>query len=282
MYTARPGEEEQTREREREREAREEEEKRGSNLPSENEREEKKRRRPAWRSLGNLSASSFFLSPSSLELALTPLSLPLSLSPPYKTPPCDTKNNQKTTPNRNYPTSAEAYELLEECGRGVSATVWRARVVDPDSPHVNEDVAVKLMDLESAQLSLDEIVREAATMRAHSHPNVLPLLTSFVDAGARLWMVMPFVAGGSALNIMRFAFPDGLEEPVIAEDFTGYRRIAAALKTRIVGGESHFTRQDLRPFFEAPHPVPILQPDPMRGVVRDSAISTSSRVSQPS
>ena len=81
---------------------------------------------------------------------------------------------------------------------------------------MNEDVAVKLMDLESAQLSLDEIVREAATMRAHSHPNVLPLLTSFVDAGARLWMVMPFVAGGSALNIMRFAFPDGLEEPVIA------------------------------------------------------------------
>ena len=59
--------------------------------------------------------------------------------------------------------------------------------------------------------------------------------------------------------------PYWLEEPVIAEDFTGYRRIAAALKTRIVGGESHFTRQDLRPFFEAPHPVPILQPDPMRG-----------------
>jgi len=59
--------------------------------------------------------------------------------------------------------------------------------------------------------------------------------------------------------------PYWLEEPVIAEDFTGYRRIAAALKIRIVGGESHFTRQDLRPFFEAPHPVPILQPDPMRG-----------------
>lgn len=59
--------------------------------------------------------------------------------------------------------------------------------------------------------------------------------------------------------------PYWLEEPVIAEDFTGYRRIAAALKTRIVGGESHYGRNDLRPFFEAPHPVPILQPDPMRG-----------------
>ena len=59
--------------------------------------------------------------------------------------------------------------------------------------------------------------------------------------------------------------PYWLEEPVIAEDFAGYKRIAAALKTRIVGGESHFGRNDLRPFFEAPHPVPILQPDPMRG-----------------
>jgi L-alanine-DL-glutamate epimerase-like enolase superfamily enzyme len=55
-----------------------------------------------------------------------------------------------------------------------------------------------------------------------------------------------------------------LEEPVVCEDFAGYQRIAAALKTRVVGGESHFTRYDLRPFFTTPS-TPILQPDPMRG-----------------
>ncbi len=55
-----------------------------------------------------------------------------------------------------------------------------------------------------------------------------------------------------------------LEEPVVCEDFSGYRRVAQALKTRVVGGESHFTRFDLRPFFEHPS-TPILQPDPMRG-----------------
>jgi len=59
--------------------------------------------------------------------------------------------------------------------------------------------------------------------------------------------------------------PYWLEEPVVAEDFEGYKRIAAALRTRVVGGESHFTRNDLRPFFESPPSVPILQPDPMRG-----------------
>jgi L-alanine-DL-glutamate epimerase-like enolase superfamily enzyme len=51
---------------------------------------------------------------------------------------------------------------------------------------------------------------------------------------------------------------------VPAEDFAGYRRIAHALDLRIVGGESHYTRWDLRPFFEDPC-LPILQPDVMRG-----------------
>ena len=55
-----------------------------------------------------------------------------------------------------------------------------------------------------------------------------------------------------------------IEEPVPCEDFAGYLRIAEALDTRIVGGETHYTRYDLRPFFEHPR-IPILQPDVMRG-----------------
>jgi L-alanine-DL-glutamate epimerase-like enolase superfamily enzyme len=55
-----------------------------------------------------------------------------------------------------------------------------------------------------------------------------------------------------------------LEEPVVPDDFAGYLRIAEALDLRIVGGETHFTRFDLKPFFENPQ-LPILQPDPMRG-----------------
>jgi L-alanine-DL-glutamate epimerase-like enolase superfamily enzyme len=55
-----------------------------------------------------------------------------------------------------------------------------------------------------------------------------------------------------------------LEEPVVPDDFDGYFRVARALETRVVGGESHFTRYDLRPFFECPE-IPILQPDVVRG-----------------
>src|SRR5277367_2876269 len=59
-----------------------------------------------------------------------------------------------------------------------------------------------------------------------------------------------------------------LEEPVPADDFAGYQRIAASLDMRVVGGETHFTRYDLRPFFLNPC-LPILQPDPMRGGMTD-------------
>ena len=52
------------------------------------------------------------------------------------------------------------------------------------------------------------------------------------------------------------------------DDFAGYLRIAEALDLRIVGGETHFTRFDLKPFFENPR-LPILQPDPMRGGLTD-------------
>jgi L-alanine-DL-glutamate epimerase-like enolase superfamily enzyme len=59
-----------------------------------------------------------------------------------------------------------------------------------------------------------------------------------------------------------------LEEPVLPDDFHGYQRIAKALDLRVVGGESHFTRYDLRPFFEDPQ-LPILQPDVIRGGLTD-------------
>ncbi len=59
-----------------------------------------------------------------------------------------------------------------------------------------------------------------------------------------------------------------LEEPVVPDDYEGYFRVANALDTRVVGGESHFTRYDLKPFFQNPV-CPILQPDVIRGGLTD-------------
>eukprot|EP01026_Neomeris_dumetosa_P029463 TRINITY_DN2389_c1_g1_i1.p1 TRINITY_DN2389_c1_g1~~TRINITY_DN2389_c1_g1_i1.p1 ORF type:complete len:683 (+),score=135.85 TRINITY_DN2389_c1_g1_i1:218-2266(+) len=111
---------------------------------------------------------------------------------------------------REYPSTADSYVLLEEAGRGVSAKVWKAICVPYD-----EEVAVKVLDLESVNCRLDELIREAQAMKNFQHPNVLTLLTSFVR-GRELYMVMPFMSGGSMLNIIKYKYPEGLPEPLIA------------------------------------------------------------------
>eukprot|EP00798_Chlamydomonas_sp_ICE-L_P001381 gene1381-32748_t len=112
--------------------------------------------------------------------------------------------------SKEYPTDADSYELLEDCGRGVSATVHKVLC----KPR-HEIMAVKKMNLESINCSLDDIIQETTTMRSYNHPNVLPLYTSFVDK-SELWMVMPLISGGSVLHIMKYSHPEGLDEVSIA------------------------------------------------------------------
>jgi D-arabinonate dehydratase len=76
---------------------------------------------------------------------------------------------------------------------------------------------------------------------------------------------------GQAISIGRRLDDLGIywfEEPVVAEDFDGYFKIADALETRVVGGENHYTCHEMTRFFETPK-IPILQPDPMRGGLTD-------------
>ncbi|RZC72043.1 hypothetical protein C5167_035195 [Papaver somniferum] len=111
---------------------------------------------------------------------------------------------------KKFPLDAKDYKLYEEVGDGVSATVYRALCVP-----LNEVVAIKVLDLEKCNNDLDGIRREVQTMTMISHPNVLQAHCSF-SAGHHLWVVMPYMAGGSCLGIMKSAFPEGFEEPVIA------------------------------------------------------------------
>ncbi len=75
------------------------------------------------------------------------------------------------------------------------------------------------------------------------------------------WGVDEAIAVGRRLDDYDIAW---LEEPVMADDFEGYHRIAEEIRTPVVGGENHFTHHDFKPFF-ASGTIPILQPDIMRG-----------------
>ncbi|RZC10335.1 Serine/threonine-protein kinase fray2 isoform C [Glycine soja] len=111
---------------------------------------------------------------------------------------------------KRFPLNAEDYTLYEEVGEGVSASVYRALCVP-----LNEIVAIKVLDLEKCNNDLDGIRREVQTMNLIDHPNVLRAHCSFT-AGHNLWVVMPYMAGGSCLHIMKSNYPEGFEEPVIA------------------------------------------------------------------
>ncbi|XP_073141780.1 serine/threonine-protein kinase BLUS1 isoform X2 [Henckelia pumila] len=121
---------------------------------------------------------------------------------------------------KKYPLTADDYELNEEVGEGVSATVYKARCVP-----LNEIVAIKVLDLEKCNNDLDGIRREVQTMTLIDHPNVLRAHCSFTS-GHCLWVVMPYMAAGSCLHIIKSAYPDGFEEPVIA---TLLREVVKAL-----------------------------------------------------
>lgn len=111
---------------------------------------------------------------------------------------------------RVYPVGESEYKLLEEVGRGVSAIVYRAKCIP-----FGDYVAIKTLDLERCNSNLDDIRKEAQTMSLINHPNVVKAYCSFVVERS-LWVVMPYLAGGSCLHIMKAAYPDGFEEPIIA------------------------------------------------------------------
>ncbi|XP_060205312.1 uncharacterized protein LOC132633106 isoform X1 [Lycium barbarum] len=111
---------------------------------------------------------------------------------------------------KKYPIGPEHYTLFEEVGQGVSASVHRALCIP-----INEVVAIKILDFERDNSDLNNISREAQTMVLVDHPNVLKSHCSFVS-DHNLWVIMPYMAGGSCLHILKAAHPDGFEETVIA------------------------------------------------------------------
>ncbi|CAN7052689.1 unnamed protein product, partial [Brassica rapa subsp. trilocularis] len=111
---------------------------------------------------------------------------------------------------KKYPIGPEHYTIYEVIGQGVSALVHRALCIPFD-----EVVAIKILDFERDNCDLNNISREAQTMMLVDHLNLLKSHCSFVS-DHNLWVVMPYMSGGSCLHILKAAYPDGLEEVIIA------------------------------------------------------------------
>lgn len=110
-----------------------------------------------------------------------------------------------------FPLEISQYKLGHVIGRGATSEVYYATCLKNGC-----QLAIKVIDLETCPIEIDNLRAEVAFWSNCKHPNVVEYYGSFVDKSI-LYILMEYMSGGSCYEIMRYKCPRGIgNEAIIA------------------------------------------------------------------
>ena len=135
--------------------------------------------------------------------------------------PCDSSEYVYSNSDSNDGVSVsgkDSTSIRSRIGKGAFSTVIKAKCRKND-----QEVAIKIMDLENITTSFDDILTEVQTMRLCDHQNILSCYCSFVSKD-KLWLILQLMNKGSCMRILSWTkhlSPSG-NECGMNEDWLAY------------------------------------------------------------
>lgn len=106
------------------------------------------------------------------------------------------------------PPALGRFRLLRELGKGAQATVWLAH-----DPHLDREVALKVLNLGGRKDELEDGLHEARAVSRLQHPNIVQVFEADVQAG-QAYLVFEYVPGPTLAQRLRSGPRLGVRESV--------------------------------------------------------------------